>query len=79
MNSEKETIKVYFEKGFKSQDIVEMQKALNLRQAKVYRICARLRQGQSTDNRHRSGRRPWVRTKAVIKSVRVRIRSNSQT
>ena len=78
MDPEKETIKLYHDKNFKPCDILKKLQGLKISKSKVYRTCKRLSEGQSMDNRHRSGRRRTIRTKAVIKRVRERIRRNPQ-
>lgn len=74
MNSKQHSIKLYHENGFKPYDIVKALKNLHVCERQVYRVCKRLREGQSIDNRYRSGRRPTVRTGPAIKRVREQIR-----
>ena len=74
MDLEKETIKFYYEKNFSPYDIVKKLGSLHISESKIYRVCRRLREGQSVDNRHRSGRPRSARTAGIIKRVRERIR-----
>lgn len=74
MSSKQHAIKLFHENGFQPYDIVKALKNLNVCERQVYRVCKRLREGQSIDKRHQSGRRRTVRTVAAIKRVREQIR-----
>ena len=50
MDPKKVTIIYFYQKKIKPYDIVKKHKALNIRERKIYRTCAGLRQGQSIDN-----------------------------
>lgn len=78
MDSEKQTIKFYFESGYKPYAITKMLANLSVSESKVYGVCRRLRNGDSVDNRNRSGRRRTVRTSGAIKRIREQIRRNPQ-
>ncbi len=74
MDPKKETIKFYYGKKFSPYAIVKKLANLSISESKIYRVCRRLRQGQSLDSRHRSGRPRSARTALNIKRVRKRIR-----
>jgi transposase len=76
MDPEKGAIQLYHERGYEAKDIAKELKKLKVSRGKVYRVCGRLKRGDSVDNRHRSGRRPTVRTPEAIKRVREQIRRN---
>ena len=76
MDPEKATIQLFYERGLKPYAITKKLAALKISESKVYRVCRRLRQGQSIDNRHRSGKRRTVRTPTAIKRLREQLRRN---
>ena len=78
MDLEKSTIEFFHSKNFSPLDIIDKLKGLNVSDSKVYRVCRRLNEGRLSDNRHLSGRRRTVRTPAMIKRVRERMRRNPQ-
>lgn len=78
MDLEKSTIEFFHSKNLSPSDIIEKLKGLDVNDNKVYRVCRRLNEGRLSDNRHLSGRRRTVRTAAMIKRVRERIRRNPQ-
>lgn len=78
MDLEKFAIEFFHSKKLRPLDIIERLKNLDVNDQKVYRVCKRLDDGRLSDNRHLSGRRRMVRTAAVIKRVRERIRKNPQ-
>jgi hypothetical protein len=78
MDSEKETIKFYFEKEFSAYAITKKLAGLKVSESKIYRVCRRLKEGKAVDNRHLSGRRRFVRTASMVKRVRERIRRHPQ-
>lgn len=78
MDNEKSTIEFYHDKGFSPYAITKKLSKLGINEKKIYRVCKRLRDGGTVDNRHRSGRRPTVRTPEAIKRIREQIRRKPQ-
>ena len=78
MDLEKSTIEFFHSKNLSPLDIIDRLKGLDVNDNKVYRVCRRLNEGRLSDNRHLSGRRRTVRTAAMIKRVRERMRRNPQ-
>jgi hypothetical protein len=78
MDPEKVTIEYFHSKNFSPSEIIKRLEGLDVCDRKVQRVCKRLDEGRLADNRHLSGRRRSVRTPAMIKRVRERIRRNPQ-
>jgi transposase len=67
---ERSAIKLYYDKGYKTADIVKALKEFNIGKRKIYRTVERIRETGSIADRKRSGRPRSVSTPQLINKVK---------